>query len=540
MVKGFASLCILILIQIQVFGQKFKSDFEKNNIEAVIKNNNKINIEALLTLDEKMTSAKAEEITKEINDFIAKLDPEKLKTKSLKVIAKKVFTETHQQFFKKYELLASFDQIFSQKNYNCVSATALYAIIFNSLNISYDLMWSPGHVYMIIKKGNENITIESTDPVNGYKSNGSSKNLKTDYINQMLAVKIITLDDYPGMTKEDIYNLLFEENKVITFSTLVAFQYQNKAIEHLAEQNYDKAINHLLISKAIYNDQTTRDILNLTYYSAIAMSQGGSANPFKVLHYLEGYVLNNDSIPEEFQKAVVSDICRLSYNIAIGKSAPDSLTNTYKLLQESYFSKYEIFTELRKCVNEEIVRYYYLKKEYQKVISPVIQAFSAEKTNLVYRGTILDVMRSGKYSYDNVEDFYDYGDGEDKIDLDKGFNFLRNQIDSTCNSCGCCDSVQIWIDYHYNLLAAHDYAFNNEIEKANQYFEKVIQQQPKVSIAETDEVYFGLCFKEMWAYYTRKQDYVKGNYYIDEGLKLFPDNKVLKSINKTVIKANKK
>lgn len=538
MVKSVLFIWILFLLNFQVIAQKFKSDFEKNNVQAIINDNYKINIDALLTLDDNINSKRAEEIKTEINEFIQKLDPEKLKTKSLKAIAKKVFTETHQQFFKKYELLASFDQIFGQKNYNCVSATALYAIIFNSLEIQYDLMWSPGHVYMIIKKGTEKITIESTDPINGYKTTGSSKNLKNDYINQMLAVKIISLDDYPGLSKEDIYNLLFEENKVISFSTLVAFQYQNKAVEYLAEQNYDKAINHLIISKSIYNDQTTRDILNLTYYSAIAMSQSGNSNPFKILHYLEGYVLNNDSIPEEFQKAVVSDICRLSYNIAIGKSAPDSLKNTYKLLQESYFSKYEIFTELRKCVNEEIVRYYYLKKEYKEVISPVIQAFSAEETNLVYRGTLLDVMRTGKYYYDDVDDYYDYG--EEELDLNKGFNFLRNIIDSTCNSCACCDSIQLWLDFHFNLLATQEYAFSNDIEKANQYFEKVIQQQKMVSILETDEVYFGLCFKEMWAYYTRKQDYEKGNYYIDEGLKLYPDNKVLKSINKTVIKANKK
>jgi hypothetical protein len=516
--------------------QKYQNDFEKITIDSYLPVKGQLNIDVLLTLDPTMSKEKADSIKSIIQNFITELEPEKLKTKPLKSIAKKVFTETHDRFFKKYEILASFDDIFNYKQYNCVSATALYAIIFNTLDIKYELIWQPGHVYLIIFDGKERIEIESTDPVNGYKSKGGEKKYKTDYINQMNIMKMIDLSEFNGKSKEEIYDLMFVEKKSISFNALAAFQYQNKAIEFIGEQKFEVALNRLKIAKELYDDETTRNILNLTYYASILLLQQKNDDSFKLLRYFEEYVTINDSVPEELQHAIFTDLCKLSYIIAIEKSSPDTLLVYYNRLKKTCLNKYPEFKNLSKCVNEEIARYYILKKEYEKSLPYLIPTYAAEQTNLIYSTTLFE-------TYSIFMENLDLPDPEiisEDQEPDYYLNQLRAVIDSSCLKCDCCNEINDMLNYHYELMAISQYCYSNQVEKALKHLELVQSLQKKINFQSANKFLFGQAYKELWAYYTRKQNYETGNIYLDEGLKIDPSNNVLKSINKIVVHSNKK
>src|SRR5688572_13423900 len=129
------SLRILLIIffwaiQPDLFCQSYHSDFEKSALNAIQNNNEASVIRGLLAIDPQMNEKRYADIQKTIDEFYLTLDPEKLKSKPLKQVAKKVFISVHDRFFKKYELVAGFNEIFSDGIYNCVSATALYGIIF--------------------------------------------------------------------------------------------------------------------------------------------------------------------------------------------------------------------------------------------------------------------------------------------------------------------------------------------------------------------------------------------------------------------------
>jgi hypothetical protein len=67
------------------------------------------------------------------------------------------------KYLKYYKLDSFFPDIFSTKTYNCVNGTALFAIIFDEINIPYHILEVPNHVYLIAYPSTLKIGVESTD-----------------------------------------------------------------------------------------------------------------------------------------------------------------------------------------------------------------------------------------------------------------------------------------------------------------------------------------------------------------------------------------
>ncbi len=89
-------------------------------------------------------------------------------TKSEVKKVKYVYDYVHKQFLKVYKLQNSFADIFSKGEYNCVSASALYAIIFTKLDIPFNIIEAPHHVYLVAYPQTFKILIETTSPEKGY------------------------------------------------------------------------------------------------------------------------------------------------------------------------------------------------------------------------------------------------------------------------------------------------------------------------------------------------------------------------------------
>ena len=159
----------------------FKSYLEDENIEV---------ISFLVGPDSLQSSENLAEIRASVESIFSKIPAQKIQNKPAKKQVAAIFKEVHEALLDKYVESASFSDIFEKGEYNCVSATALYAYIFDHYGIAYQIKESPNHVYIIADPGVSDIVVESTDPQGSHTR--ISDDMKEKYVKQLREQKLIS------------------------------------------------------------------------------------------------------------------------------------------------------------------------------------------------------------------------------------------------------------------------------------------------------------------------------------------------------------
>ena len=126
----------------------FSSPFEKTSFHTFLKDGKKEYLRLFLansaSADEDLErfEKKIEQTLREINasDAIRKKNDKKIKY---------IYQLVHDRFLSKYQEENRFYEIIKNGNYNCVTATALYALFFERLAIPYAIKEEPTHVYLV-------------------------------------------------------------------------------------------------------------------------------------------------------------------------------------------------------------------------------------------------------------------------------------------------------------------------------------------------------------------------------------------------------
>lgn len=160
--------------------------------------------------------------------------------------AKVIFRVVNERFLKQYHIDGQFADIFKDGTYNCASASALYALILETLGMPYAVVEMPQHINLLIDPGGENIAIETTDPVNGlYAVN------KKQIVQSLLNLKLIPEEVAYGKAAEQLYDEYFKEKeRKIDLYQLAGDLYFNTALNFFENHRYAEACT--AIDKAMF------------------------------------------------------------------------------------------------------------------------------------------------------------------------------------------------------------------------------------------------------------------------------------------------
>lgn len=122
--------------------------------------------EILFSSDPEIDLSKYKEYSHEISEIVQKLE-DKLSGSTEAIVIEKAFYLVHKKKLKWYKNYVSLGDIFTTGKYDCVTGTALYAMIFDQLKIPYMIYEFDYHTFLIASAGEKKILIESTDPYNG-------------------------------------------------------------------------------------------------------------------------------------------------------------------------------------------------------------------------------------------------------------------------------------------------------------------------------------------------------------------------------------
>lgn len=195
-------------------------------------------------IERELPSDKVKEYWHELNEFTALLEKKKAKYKNEQAFLKYLFYKVHRQYLKNYKHHTTLFEVFEKGKYNCVTGTALYAMLLDAVHINYQIRETPYHVFLIVysSNGTDSVLMESTDP-HGFVADSED------------IAKAIEFYQQPRDRQADpatVYDYDFEIDERIDLQKLAGLNYFNQAVDHYNEQQLQEAMQYLKQAAVLY------------------------------------------------------------------------------------------------------------------------------------------------------------------------------------------------------------------------------------------------------------------------------------------------
>jgi len=480
---------------------KFNSEFEKQQF-IDFQNHKTDTFMLFMAIDEKMTERTAKiyyENFESIFDLIAK---KKLNNIHTKKDIKKVFQLVHTEFLRNYKIISHFPAIFSTGTYNCVSASILYALIFNKLGVPYKIFQTPIHVYLVANPGEESVVIETTNPV--FESDYFSNRYKENYVQTLKSVKMVTENETLYKSIDEIFHEKYFKGVESPFQYLHGFEYMNKAINKLQKNKYDNTYELLQKAYFFFPDQQLKSLLYAELIKKIEDSRFTKVEDIDYLEQLARYkYVDKQNVVAIFVTIINGhlkytdkiDLCEMLYHQLIGQ-----LTDPY-LVQEISFAYYlEMSKHFRNT--EKMVAYI------EKAIA--IRQNHAEANNLFLEQI------------------------ERRLDCIPGFDILNDSISYLEKRYNYEFVDQLFADYRLIAFLKESYNFfsYNKLSEGEYYLKKFEEAcNYPVSFERKKLVQsIELTYRALALYYLNRKNKHKVQKTIERGLKYVPGSRYLQTV----------
>jgi tetratricopeptide (TPR) repeat protein len=510
--KLLAFFCLGIFINFETLGEpadslvrwseiKFTSAFERTTFQNFLKEDKKDYLKLFLA-----NSPTSDDDVKRFEDKIAATIEQvnasgALKKKNDKKV-KVIYQLIHERFLSKYESENRFHEIIKTGKYNCVTATALYALFFERLGIPYSIKEEPTHVYLVAYPNSENVMIETTTPLSGFLS--FNADFKSNYVNTLKKQKVIGSSEVTGSNVDELFNKYYFGNENISLTQLAGIHFQNDALFKRDHDDLTGAYEQ--IQKGYLYYPSTRSEYLLMSFTAE----------------------NLQSITEPLQKAsFIGKIARFK-DTGI---TPDMIKGEFSNLTVLVLSKNNDKEMYRKCY-EETVR----NMSDPELRQEIHYIFNYENGRVFYN--------QGNYA--RAKPYFAKAMDLQPNNVDLGGVFvacLGQSLRNERNNTSVLDSLEAYKkrfpslkeNNNFNAMMSLTYVieFGNsfqkgDIKRGEKYqglFEK--EYESDNTLLSADAV--GRAYSEASVYYFKKGQKVKANQLLDKGLQIVPDDFQLKA-----------
>jgi tetratricopeptide (TPR) repeat protein len=247
--KRLVLIAFLFLISVSSRSQElvkfdeltFSSEYEKQALTAYFADKQSDYFKLFIAGGTALNENAIQQASEKFHKHLAQLK-EKATNKRREKNIKLIYDDIHDAFFKKYEEQNKFEDIFINGHYNCVSATALYAMVFDYLNIPYTIKESPRHVYLLAYPTEEKIIIETTDPSQG--STVITPQFKLIFVTGLKNRKMISEQEFKNSSINELFDRhYFLNDHDITMRQLVGIQYSNEGIYYYQAKQHLNALH---------------------------------------------------------------------------------------------------------------------------------------------------------------------------------------------------------------------------------------------------------------------------------------------------------
>jgi len=197
----------------------------------------------------------------EVLEFADKLDLKRVAFKSEKVFLKHLFLKTHQQFLKHYVKDVSFGTTLSKGTYNCLTGTAMYALLLDRFQIKHQVIETNYHIFLIVNTEDGRVLLETTDPQNGFVDGEKEieKRIKTYRQNALEEEK----------SDKSFYRFSYELYREVNLDEMLGLLHYNLAITAYNDRQFEKSILQLDKALELYQSPRIEEFSRIILLSVI-------------------------------------------------------------------------------------------------------------------------------------------------------------------------------------------------------------------------------------------------------------------------------
>lgn len=163
---------------------------------------------------------------------------------------------THQQFLKHYKPYVSINEPFETGEFDCLTGTAVFSIIFTELGIHHKIIETNYHIFLMIDGQHGKILLETTDKLFGLKTKQSEiEKCLSSYQQNLLTTAS------SGYQYYRYKNDLFKE--ILPFQIL-GLLYFNQAVVAFNSHDLATCINRLELAHKEYNNPRIKELVSIT------------------------------------------------------------------------------------------------------------------------------------------------------------------------------------------------------------------------------------------------------------------------------------
>jgi hypothetical protein len=158
---------------------------------------------------------------------------------------KYVFSKTHQRYLRTYSNYAAFNAINERGVYNCLTGTALYALLLKDLGYNFKIVETNYHIFLVVNTDAGKILFEATDPVKGFIADQQAVEKRIARYQSDQFVKDEADNNY--------YLYSFKLFNEVSLDQMLGLLYYNEAIQAFNNHQLQDAVVDLDNATALYN-----------------------------------------------------------------------------------------------------------------------------------------------------------------------------------------------------------------------------------------------------------------------------------------------
>ena len=425
---------------------------------------------------------------------------EKMTSKKNDKKVKFVYDNIHKRFLQKYEEQNKFEQIFTGGNYNCVSASALYALAFDHLKLPYAIKEKPTHVYLIAFPRSESIMVETTTPLGGYYEMSTS--FKQTYVKTLKDQKLISIQEFNNFDTNTLFDrYYFGQQEEISILQLIGLQYLNDGLYKMDEGQYENAHQQFEKAYLFHPSERIGYLLMVAATEAFQKRTEKDDNHIKLLTKLaryEKFGVTPDMIKGEFARVV------LDLESQTGKK--EQLRTYHEKLTTSLINQ-ELKNEIDFIYYYESGRSLYNELKYKDALLNFEKALQAKPKYVDalngFIGCLGQVLVAQNNNKEAIETLEKYGDLYPDLKTNNHY------------------AIMLTTAYLIQFGQAYDMNKPAEGDRYKAAFESLRTENPELPV---NQYLIGQAYSTAAVYYFRKGQTSKAKGIINKGLEISPNN----------------
>jgi hypothetical protein len=206
-------------------------------------------------LDQYLVTKFSQNLSKEeLNAFMDKLEDKKDSKKNESDFLELIFSKVHSKFLKQYQDYSTFGELLDKGKYNCLTGTALYALVLDYFDFQYEVIETNYHIFLLVESS-EPVLFEATDPQYGFVR---GKKMVDQRINEYKKNQSLI-----GSTAEAAYNFDFDLFNEVDLNELTGLLYYNQSIDAFNKHQIDQSVNLLDKASLFYKSERIKEFSQL-------------------------------------------------------------------------------------------------------------------------------------------------------------------------------------------------------------------------------------------------------------------------------------